>query len=50
MSDLDYLQHLITIFQHLDILSKLPEKQSTLEPIRIQFRDLIAELIKGNNQ
>ncbi|NJM20821.1 MAG: hypothetical protein HC836_34375 [Richelia sp. RM2_1_2] len=46
MSEIDYLQHLIAIFRHLDILSKLPEKQAELEPIRVQFRDLIAEIIK----
>lgn len=49
MNDLDYLQHLLTIFRHLDILSKLPEKQETLKPIRNQFRDLIAQIITENN-
>lgn len=49
MSEIDYLQHLTTIFWHLDILSKLPEKQAELEPIRNQFRELIAEIIKEKN-
>jgi hypothetical protein len=46
MSEVDYLSHLTTIFWHLDILSKLPEKQAELEPIRTQFKELIAEIIK----
>lgn len=46
MSEVDYLSHLTTIFWHLDILSKLPEKQTELEPIRTQFKELIAEIIK----